>query len=79
MGKLKSHSLNIKKSIYIIQIFDKSRNSAVNVSTRNTLKEGHLKKVTVEVGLGNRRDWSQLLFIFKHNCSFHLLSCTYTV
>lgn len=42
----------------------------MNVSTRNTLKEGHLKKVTVEVGLGNKRDWSQLLFIISATVPF---------
>lgn len=62
LDKLNSHFLNIKKSIYIIQIFDKSRNSAVNISTKNTLRRDIWRKWLWEVGLGNKRNWSQLLF-----------------
>lgn len=74
LDKINSHFLNIKKSMYIIQIFDKSRNSAVNVSTRNTLRRDIWRKWLWEVGLGNKRNWSQLLFnIISTTFSFALM------
>lgn len=79
LDKLNSHFLNIKKSMYIIQIFDKSRNSAVNVSTRNTLRRTFEESDCGKWVWGTKRNWSPIAFQYNLNYSFHLLSCTYTV